>query len=524
MRSLPAFSPSAFLTLASARKSRMLGGAALATLALSASGPVAAETLREAMIKAYNTNPTLAAQRASQRATDEAVPLARSSAFPAVQLQSTYSENVVLPITSFTAPSRTSQTQASLSYPLYRGGAVKNGIEAAKVRVDGGRASLRGTEADLFTAVVAAYMDVQRDSAVVQLNEQNLRVLGVNLQASRDRFEVGDLTRTDVAQSQARLALAQSQLETAQSRLISSRENYIRLVGSPPGELETPPPLPTLPTDPDAAVQIALAENPNLLAARKALEASGYDVKSARATKRPTVDAFAQSNYTNFLGTLGSFGNNAAPPQFDRTAQFGLRLSLPLYQGGAPAARVRQAQARQSQSIEQLTEAERGVVSQARSAYAAYRAALDVIRSAEEAVSANRLALEGVRAENSVGNRTILEILNAEQELLNSQVTLVTARRDAYVAGFAVIAAMGRAEAKDLGLDGATLYDPASNYERVRNRIIDWDEDPTPTPVATSTVNTPAQNAIVTRPIDPTVSPAVDRSVGNPANTPPKDR
>lgn len=508
---------------------RLYSSAATAALliGLMTAAPVAAETLRDALVKAYETNPTLAAQRASLRATDETVPLARANALPQVQLQSTFSENVVLPITAFTAPSRVSQTQASLTFPIYSGGAVKNGVAAAKVRVEGGRATLRGTEADLFTAVVAAYMDVQRDSAVVQLNEQNLRVLDVNLQASQDRFQVGDLTRTDVAQSEARLALARSQLETAQSRLISSRENYIRLVGSAPGELETPPPLPKLPGDPDAAVQIALAENPALLAARKALEASGFDVKSARATKRPTVDAFAQGNYTNYLGTLGSFPGNPAPPQFDRTAQFGLRLSLPLYQGGAPAARVRQAQARQSQSIEQLTEAERGIVSQTRSAFASYRAALDVIRSAEAAVSANRLALEGVRAENSVGNRTILEILNAEQELLNSQVTLVTARRDAYVAGFAVLAAMGRAEAKDLGLENGPLYDPVANYNRVRHRILDWDEDPTPTPVATSTVNTPAQNATVARPIEPILDNSrraspVDRGPANPPPVAPK--
>lgn len=486
--------------------------------------PAAAETLRDALVKAYETNPTLASQRANLRATDETVPLARAPALPQVQLQSTYSENVVLPITAFTAPSRVSQSQASLTIPIYAGGSIKNGVAAAKTRVEGGRATLRGTEADLFTAVVAAYVDVQRDSAVVQLNEQNLRVLDVNFQASRDRFQVGDITRTDVAQSEARLALARSQLETAQSRLISSRENYVRLVGTAPGELETPPPLPKLPGDPDTAVQIALAENPNLLAARKALEATGFDVKTARATKRPTIDAFAQGNYTNFLGTLGGFPGNAAPPQFDRTAQFGLRLTLPLYQGGAPAARVRQAQARQSQSFEQLTESERGIVSQTRSAYAAYRAALDVIRSAETAVGANKLALEGVRAENSVGNRTILEILNAEQELLNSQVTLVTARRDAYVAGFAVLAAMGRAEAKDLGLESGPLYDPVTNYQRVRNRILDWDEDPTPMPMATSTVNTPAQNATVVRRLEPILDNStelspVDKSRPNPPPT-----
>ena len=499
----------------------LLAGVALVALV----HPAAAETLREAMVEAYKTNPTLAAQRANVRAIDEQVPIARADALPSAQLQSTYSENVVLPITAFTAPSRVSQTQGSLTLPLYAGGSVKNAINAAKSRVEGGRETLRGTEADLFTAVVAAYMDVIRDTAVVQLNQQNLSVLDVNLAASRDRFQVGDLTRTDVAQSEARLALARSQLQTAESRLISSRENYVRLVGTPPGELEVPPPLPTLPHDPDSAVEIALVENPNLLAARKALKASGYDVKVARATRLPRVNAFAQSNYTNFLGTLGRFGNNAAPPQFDRTAQFGLQMTLPLYQGGAPAARIRQAQARQGQSIELLTDAERNIVSQTRSAFAVYRSSLEVIQSAQTAVGANKLALEGVRAENSVGNRTILEILNAEQELLNSQVTLVTAQRDAYVAGFAVLAAMGRAEAKDLGLDGdAPLYDPVDNYDRVRGKILDWSGDAAPRPIGTSTAKTPPQTAIVARPADPMVSPAVDRGSANPANTPAKDR
>ncbi len=515
--------PRIFSSVGSTRKARILSGVALATLAVSVSGSAAAETLRDAMIKAYNTNPTLAAQRSAQRATDENVPIARASSLPLVQLQSTYSENVVLPITAFTAPSRTSQTSASLTYPLFSGGAVKNGLAAAEERVEGGRAALRRTEADMFTAVVAAYMDVVRDSAVVQFNQQNLSVLDVNLRASRDRFEVGDLTRTDVAQSEARLALARSQLQTAESRLITSRESYVRLVGTSPGDLDSPPPLPSLPGDPDIAVKLAIAENPALLAARKALEASGYDVKVSRATRLPTVDAFAQGNYTNFLGTLGNIPGRVSP-QFDRTAQFGLRLSLPLYQGGAPSARIRQAQARQSQAYEQVTEAERSVVAQTRSAYAVWQSSLEVIQSAQIAVDANKLALEGVRAENSVGNRTILEILNAEQEYLNAQVTLVTARRDAYVAGFALLAAMGRAEAKDLGLDGGTLYDPAVNYERVRGNIFDWGSDPAPQPVATSTIQTPPQTAIVSGLVDPMVSPAVDRSGGNPANTAPKDR
>lgn len=496
----------------------------LAVLAL----PVHAETLREALRQAYDTNPTLAAQRASQRANDENVPIARASALPNVQLQSSYSENVVLPITSFTAPSRTAQAQASLTYPLYAGGSIKNGVAAAKIRVESGRASLRGTEADLFVAVVGAYMDVIRDSATVALNGQNVRVLEVNLAASRDRFQVGDLTRTDVAQSEARLALARSQLESAEARLISSRETYVRLVGTPPGELDTPPPLPRLPANADDAVKTALADNPVLLAARKAKDASALDVKVAQATRLPRVDAFAQGSYTNFLGTLGRFSPTIAPPQFDRTAQLGVRLTMPIFQGGQPAARVRQAQARESQSIEQMTESERTVVAQTRAAFAVYRSSLEVIESAEAAVAANRLALEGVRAENSVGNRTVLEILNAEQELLNAQVTLVTARRDAYVAGFAVLSAMGHAEAKDLGLDGGPLYDPVANYDRVHNRIWDWDQDPAPKPVSPSTAATPAQNAVVKPLNDPSLgrpgTAPVDKPLANPPIVPRQDR
>lgn len=498
-----------------AMKYKVLVGVALASLAM----PAAAETLREALAKAYETNPTLAAQRANVRAIDQNVPIARADALPNVQLQSSYNENVVLPVTAFTAPSRTSQTQASLTYPLYSGGAVKNAVAAAETRVDAGRAALRGTEADLFTAVVGAYMDVIRDEAIVAFNQQNVRALEVNFRSSEDRFQVGDLTRTDVAQSDARLALARSQLQTAEARLISSRESYIRLVGKAPGTLETPPALPNLPSDPEAAVNVALADNPNLQAALRNSDATRYDINSAKATRLPRVDAFAGGNYVNYFGTLGNFGNTV-PPQYDRSAQFGLRLTMPLYQGGAPTARVRQAQARRSQSLEQVNETERLVIAQARSAYAVWQSSLQVIKSAESAVAANRLALEGVRAENSVGSRTILDILDAEQEYLNAQVTLVTAQRDAYVAGFALLAAMGHAEAKDLGLGGGALYDPVVNYKRVRNTIWDWSSDPDPVAASTSTVQTPPQTAEINGSI---VTP-VDSRVSDPANTAPERR
>jgi outer membrane protein len=490
------------------RSIHLLAGVALLGLAAT---PLSAETLREALVKAYNTNPTLAAQRANVRANDENVPIARSQALPAVNLQSAYTENVVKSSNSFVSPDRSATAGATLSVPLYAGGAVRNSVRAAQTRVEGGQLSLRGTESDLFTTVVGAYMDVIRDEAIVGLNIQNVKVLEVNLQASRDRFQVGDLTRTDVAQSEARLAVARGQLETAQARLISSRESYIRYVGTAPDGLEPPPALPNLPADPDTAVDVALKDNPTLLAAAKASEAAGYDIGVARSNRLPKVSVNVGGNYYNYLGSLGS-GTGVAIGQTGTSSTVGLGLTLPLYQGGRPAAQIRQAQDARLQAIERVTETERGVISQARSAYAVWKSSLEVITSSEVAVNANKLSLEGVRAENSVGNRTILDILNAEQELLNSQVTLVTARRDAYVAGFALLAAMGRAEARNLGLDGGPLYDPVAHYKSVRGRIWDFSSDPDPAVTGTRTNATRPQDAKVTRPLDPILDAPVDRS------------
>jgi len=413
-------------------------------------------------------------------------------------------------------PNRQVTGGLNLSVPIYSGGSVRNNIRAADTRVEAGRANLRSSEAQLFTDVVAAYLDVMRDEAVVRLNQQNVHVLEVNLQATRDRFEVGDLTRTDVAQSEARLAGAQSQLQSAEAQLISSREGYIRVVGVAPGTLSQPPALPNMPDDSASAVRVALDENPALQAAHKASDAAAFDVKVARAGRLPQVAVQVGNNYYNYLGSVGNPALYGPNDGFSTTA--GVQLTMPLFQGGLPAARIRQAQARQSQAIEQATQTERGVIAQARSAFAVWQSAQRVIESSKVAVEANRLSLEGVRAENSVGTRTILDILNAEQELLNSQVQYVTAKRDAYVAGFALLAAMGKAEAEDLALEGGPqLYDPTVNYKRVRNNINDWASDPAPEPQGTRTYLSPPQNPEVGP--DPGNDPVLQRPVDiDPAN------
>ncbi|MET0180307.1 MAG: TolC family protein, partial [Novosphingobium sp.] len=276
-----------------------------------------------------------------------------------------------------------------------------------------------------------------------------------------------------------------------------------------------PPPLPGLPATPDEAVALALEDNPDLLAARERSKAAGYDIEVAGAGRLPRLSIFTGGDYSNFLGSLpgrtvtDSLGNPVIDndtgqttvirsPQVSTTASIGLRATIPIFQGGLPAARERQSQARAAATYETEIAVERDVIAQVRSAYSSWQAANEIIATNQTAVDASALSLEGVRAENSVGNRTILNILDAEQELLRAQVQLVTARRNAYVAGFSLLAAMGRAEAVDLGRDGGPLYDPEVNYRRVRNKWNDWAMDPDPVAQSTRTVDTPAQDASIT--------------------------
>lgn len=472
-----------------------------------AAAPAQADTLQEALTEAYFNNPTLEAARAGQRATDENVQIERSSGLPSVEATATATEFFRQSDANRAfSPDRAVIAGLDLGVPIYSGGAVKNGVRAALERVDAGRADLRGTESAIFTQVVAAYMDVLRGQALVSLSLNQVDVLGVNVQATSDRFEIGDLTRTDVAQSQARLALAQGDLRSAQANLIAAREDYIALVGDAPVDLQPPPPLPGLPDSADMAVDIALENNPDVIAARQRAEAAGYDIEVAGSSRLPRVTVFVGYDYQNFLGSSPDRVLDPTLPdvplipadQTTAAAQAGVSLRIPLFQGGRPAALQRQATARATAALEQVIAAERDVIAQVRSAYSSWQASLAIIESSQTAVSAAELSLEGVRAENSIGNRTILDVLNAEQELLQSRVQLVTARRNAYVAGFSLLAAMGRAEARDLGLgDEGVLYDPIDNYERVSGRIWDWDRDPAPEASTSRTVDIPAQDASI---------------------------
>jgi outer membrane protein len=470
--------------------------AAVSLLALVAA-PAAADDLREALVNAYNTNPTLQSARAGQRAVDESVPIQRAQGLPSVNVTATEIEFIRQSANAFTAPVRNLNVGAQLLVPVYSGGAVRNGIAAAKERIEAGQADLRNTESTVFAQVVAAYMDVLRTEALVALSTNNVAVLRTNLEATSDRFQIGDLTITDVAQSRSRLAVAEGDLQSAQANLIAAREAYARLVGQAPGELAPPPPLPGLPATVGEAIVAALESNPNLTAAKQRAEAAGFDTKVAGAGRLPTVGFFANGQYSDFFGTLG--GPIAANfVQAETTANAGVQVTIPIFQGGRPAAQQRQAGARESAALEDVIAAERQIIAETRSTYANWQAANGVIKSAQTAVEAAELSLEGVRAENSIGNRQILDVLNAEQELVQARAQLVTARRNAYVAGFNLLALMGKAEARDLNLDtGGPLYDPKVNAGRVSSKLWDWDRDPEPAAKSTRTVDIPPATATI---------------------------
>src|SRR5438874_2130256 len=449
-------------------------------------GTASADTLREALVSAYQTNPTLTAQRQALEATDATVAIARAAGRPQVTAQVGLNRNLARSgVLNTGGKGPTLSAGADLSVPLFNGGSVRNSVQAAKTRVEAGRATLRAVEGDVFTNAVSAYMNVIRDRAVVELNENNVKVLETNLEATRDRFQIGDLTRTDVAQSEARLQLGRAQLATAQGQLTASEATYRQQIGHPPGQLAPPPPLPPLPTTPEEAVRIALANNPDLVAISRQAMAAGYDVRVAEASRLPTLSGVLSNTYVNNLG-----GNSiTGVPNTGTQSQIGAQVNVPIFQGGLPAARIRQAEAQQGQVTEQVVGTERAVVQTARAAFAQYDAAQKAIQSNTVAVQANELALEGARAEQTVGTRTVIEVLNAEQELLQSQVALVTAKRDAYVSGFQLLNAMGQAEAQDLGLEGGPLYDPLGNYRRVANNWNDWAGEPRHPTAATRTVS-----------------------------------
>lgn len=466
------------------KRSRALASVAVIALASSVAAPAFADSLAEAIALAYRTNPTLQAQRANQRALDEQVPQARSGLRPdvSVSVGANYTRtdtagsggvdlngDGLIDIAGSGGVSENDSGNATLSLnqTLYAGGRTARAIDAAQATVRSGREGLRNVEQQILAAVIQSYVDVIRDVEVLRIREANLAVLRRQLEESNARFEVGEITRTDVAQSEARLAQSEADLAGARAQLSVSRAAYASVVGQAPTDMVAPPSLPGVPNDFDVALDIGLAENPGLLAARYDLEAAEARAAQARSAYMPTVGVSASYGGSDDLNSF-DLGSNT-------TFRAGATVSVPLFTGGLNRSRVAQA-LEQANAARTLIRAEqRNVLQNVSSSYAQIISANSQLSAGEESVRAARIAAEGVRQEQQVGLRTTLDVLNAELELRNAEITLAQARRNQYVAQASLLAAMGRLSGEDL-VPNIEVYDAAGNSERVAGRGgLPWD-------------------------------------------------
>ena len=422
---------------------------------------VHAETLQDVLASTYDNNPTLKARRANVRGVDEQVPQALSGWRPQVfatgEIAAQSHDTNVPGVDKNSNPREAALT---VSQPIYTGGQTVASTKAAEATVLAARSGLESTEQGVFRDAVAAYMNVLRDEALVDLNRNNSVVLRRQLDAANDRFQVGEITRTDVAQAEARLADSISNLIQAEGNLRSTRANFERIVGRPPLDLEEPGVPSDFPESEEAALTIGLDNHPDIMAARYSEESSRHDIRATSGQLLPSVDV---------NGSLSTGRDLSSTISSNDTARIGAVLTVPLYQSGAVYSQVRQARQINSQRMQEIEETVRAVRESVIQSWELLETSRSRIGASEEAVRANTIALEGVEQEAQVGSRTTLDVLNAEQELLQSRVDLVTARRDQYVAIYNVLAAIGKLNARDLALN-VDYYDPNANYDRVRNK------------------------------------------------------
>ncbi len=420
-----------------------------------------AQTLEEALIEAYGSNPTLQSRRAQLRAVDEGVPQAMSGWRPNISFVGDVNglrSKTETRLTTSRSTRLTSGIELQITQNLYDGGGTEAAVEGAKADVLSERAALVEIEQSILLQGVTAYMDVLRDQAVVDLNEQNVLRLERQLEATQDRYDAGVATLTDVAQAESRLARSRSDLASARGDLEVSRALFEEIIGTPPSNLSDPTLEPLLPAGRDAARAMAMERNPAVLTAIYNRRAALHDIDEQQADLLPSFD---------LIGAAGRDWDKSDKGTTSTVGQVTAQLTVPIYQQGLETSQIRQSKLNAGKARLDIEAARRDVSEQALSSWERLQAVRATIVANEEEVRAAEIALDGVQQEELVGQRTVLDVLDAEQELLDAKVSLVRAMRDETVARYDLAAAIGSLTAQDLALD-VPYYDPHEHYEQVK--------------------------------------------------------
>ena len=429
-----------------------------------------AASIFDAMADAYQHNPTLQGQRAYLRSVDENVAIAKSGYRPSIYLNGNYTDthahNDVVPVNDGYRKS----VAAVLSQPIFNGFSTFNSVRAADKSVEAEQSNLANVEQEILLAASTAYLDVLRDESIVNLQKNNEKLLKKRLDETRERFNVGEVTRTDVSQAEARHSAAISDRIAAEGNLAASKAVYVQIVGTSPDGLQEPTNLSDyFPKNQDEALKYAYDNNYNLKAAKSNLDAQTYTVAANNGALLPQVsfDATAARSKAESKQTKDPETNSF---------EWGVNMNIPLYNSGETRARIRQSKYRKWQAAENVMAAERDMISTVTSSYEYMIANESRLKSVKDQIRAYAIALDGVQQEEALGNRTVLDVLDAYQSLLNSNVEEVRARRDYYVSGMALLLSMGKLTAKDLGLN-VEFYDAQKHSKDTRNKWLSLSAD-----------------------------------------------
>ncbi|MAC77737.1 MAG: transporter [Rhodobacteraceae bacterium] len=437
------------------------GGVAVTVAWAIFQGQASAETLSDAMASAYVNSGLLEQNRALLRAADEDVAISLAALRPIIDWSASFSRNWIdrnqgLGRTSLTTDVGTAGLSGSQL--LWDGGASRMNVQAAQQTVLASRESLRSIEQTVLFNAVQAYMNVVTANEFLRLAQSNRHVLEEELRASRDRFEVGEVTRTDVALSEAQLAAAESNVADARGNVVSAQATFVQIIGRPAGDLAPRPGIPESPASIDTAQAIAVQNHPDIKSLQDQISAADITVNVARASMRPTLAAGLD------VGVSNTFDN----PVYNDTVTASVSLSQRIYQGGALTAQIRRAIASRDSLRGNLLTTQRGVEQEVASAFASLQVAIASISSTEEQVRAAQVAFDGIREEARLGSRTTLDVLTAEQDLLDARADLISVQANRYIAAYRLVAAQGLLSAERLGLN-VPIYDVDAYYNAVKS-------------------------------------------------------